>query len=51
MATGTDRSTIPMRKTPETLNHEKTVNGGKAKARHPAKPITNRPGGEGGKGC
>lgn len=48
MGTGTDRSTLPMKKTPDTL---KNRGAGKAKARTPSKPIGNRPAGEGGKGC
>lgn len=38
---------IPVRKTPETLSHERGKAEGKAKARYPHKPLGNQPAGGG----
>lgn len=38
---------MPVRKTPETMTHERSKSDSKPKARYPSKPQTNRPGGEG----
>lgn len=36
---------IPVRKTPDTMSHERSKSEGKAKARYPHKPLSKKPGG------
>lgn len=40
---------IPVRKTPETMTHERGKADGKTTARYPHKPLGNQPGGGGTK--